>query len=404
MSSLTYESVVTEMARPEGKKALLLVMDGLGGYRTAERGSELTEAATPNLDRMAGEGSLGLHDPVTRGIPPGSGAGHLGLFGYDPLAYEIGRGALSAAGIGFELQPGDVAARVNFCTLDDNGVITDRRAGRLPTEEAAGICDLLMREITLDGAEFFLQPEREHRGLLVLRGAGLDRDLSDTDPQVTGVPPLDPQARTPEAKHTEELVKHVLDRARSLLAGRERGNFLLLRGFDSVKDMPNFCDRYQVRALAIAAYPMYVGISRLLGFETHQVEGAAKEEVDALAELAPAHDFVFMHIKKTDSAGEDGDFDRKVAAIEEVDALVPRILESGIEVMAVTGDHSTPAQMAAHSWHPVPVLLWGGTAAADGLPAFDEVNCRQGSLGRFEAKHLLPQLLAAAGRLTKYGA
>jgi 2,3-bisphosphoglycerate-independent phosphoglycerate mutase len=402
--TLTAETVVTEMARPEGRKALLLVMDGLGGYRTAERGSELTEASTPNLDRLAGEGSLGLHDPVTRGITPGSGAGHLGLFGYDPLSYEIGRGALSAAGIGFELLPGDVAARVNFCTLDAEGMITDRRAGRLPTEEAAAICELLMREIKLDEAEFFLQPEREHRGLLVLRGKGLEKDLNDTDPQVTGVAPFEPQARTPEARGTETLVKQILDQARSLLADRERGNFLLLRGFDSVKDMPSFPLRYRVKALAIAAYPMYVGISRLLGFETHQVEGAAKEEVDALAELLPEHDFVFMHIKKTDSAGEDGDFERKVEAIEEVDALIPRMLEAGVEVMAVTGDHSTPAQMAAHSWHPVPVLLWGGTAAADGLPGFDEVHCRQGSLGRFEAKHLLPQLLAAAGRLTKYGA
>jgi 2,3-bisphosphoglycerate-independent phosphoglycerate mutase len=379
-------------------------MDGLGGYRTVERGSELTEASTPNLDRMAGEGSLGLHDPVTRGVTPGSGAGHLGLFGYDPLTYEIGRGALSAAGIGFELQPGDVAARVNFCTLDADGNITDRRAGRLPTEEAAGICELLMREIKLDEAEFFLQPEREHRGLLVLRGTGLEKDLNDTDPQVVGVPPFEPQARTPEARGTERLVKQILDQARALLAGREQGNFLLLRGFDSVKDMPSFPLRYHVKALAIAAYPMYVGISRLLGFDTHMVEGAAKEEVDALAEFLPDHDFVFMHIKKTDSAGEDGDFERKVQAIEEVDALIPRMVEAGVEVIAVTGDHSTPAQMAAHSWHPVPVLLWGGTAAADGLPKFDEVNCRQGSLGRFEAKHLLPQLLAAAGRLTKYGA
>ena len=402
--TLTAETVVTEMARPEGSKALLLVMDGLGGYRTVERGSELTEADTPNLDRLAGEGSLGLHDPVTRGITPGSGAGHLGLFGYDPLSYEIGRGALSAAGIGFELQPGDVAARVNFCTLGADGNITDRRAGRLPTEEAAGICELLMREIKLDEAEFFLQPEREHRGLLVLRGTGLEKDLNDTDPQVVGVPPFEPQARTPEARGTERLVKQILDQARALLADREQGNFLLLRGFDSVKDMPSFPLRYHVKALAIAAYPMYVGISRLLGFDTHMVEGAAKEEVDALAEFLPGHDFVFMHIKKTDSAGEDGDFERKVQAIEEVDALIPRMVEAGVEVMAVTGDHSTPAQMAAHSWHPVPVLLWGGTAAADGLPKFDEVNCRQGSLGRFEAKHLLPQLLAAAGRLAKYGA
>ena len=251
-TTLTQETVVTEMARPEGKKALLLVMDGLGGYRTVERGSELTEANTPNLDRLAGEGSLGLHDPVTRGITPGSGAGHLGLFGYDPLEYEIGRGALSAAGIGFELQPGDVAARVNFCTLDPDGTIADRRAGRLPTEEAAGICDLLMREITLDGAEFFLEPEREHRGLLVLRGQGLDKDLTDTDPQVTGVPPLDPQARTPEAKGTEQLVRQLLDQARSLLADRQRGNFLLLRGFDTHKELPSFPERYRVDALAIA--------------------------------------------------------------------------------------------------------------------------------------------------------
>src|SRR6266487_4421089 len=359
------ESVVISMARSQGRKAMLLVMDGLGGFRTVERGSELAEARTPNLDRLAREGSLGLHDPVTRGITPGSGAGHLGLFGYDPLAYEIGRGALSAAGLGFELRPGDVAARVNFCTLAPDGTIADRRAGRLPTEEAARICELLMREVELDGAELFIQPEREHRAL---------------------------------------LVASLLDQARSLLAGRERGNFLLVRGFDTHRELPSFPERYKLRALAIAAYPMYLGISRLLSFDTHQVDGAAAEEVDALERLLPDADFVFMHVKKTDSAGEDGDFERKVEAIEEVDALLPRILDAGVEVLAVSGDHSTPAQMAAHSWHPVPVLLWGGTAAADGLPGFDEVYCRQGSLGRFEAKHLLPQLLAAAGRLAKYGA
>ncbi len=400
----TAESVVIEMARPEGRKAMLLVLDGLGGYRTAARGSELAEARTPNLDRLAGEGSLGLHDPVTRGITPGSGAGHLGLFGYDPLEYEIGRGALSAAGIGFDLQPGDVAARVNFCTLAPDGTIADRRAGRLPTGEAAEICALLRREVHLPGTRFFIEPEREHRALFVLRGEGLDPGVADTDPQREGIPPLDPEPRTPEAKRTAELVKQFLEQARSVLAGRERGDFLLLRGFDTHKELPQFPDRYRVRALAVAAYPMYLGISRLLGFETHKVDGAAPEEVDALAGLLPGHDFVFMHVKKTDSAGEDGDFDRKVVAIEEVDALVPRILDAGVEVLAVTGDHATPAQMAAHSWHPVPVLLWGGTAAADGLPGFDEVHCRQGSLGRFEAKHLLPQLLAAAGRLAKYGA
>jgi 2,3-bisphosphoglycerate-independent phosphoglycerate mutase len=400
----TAESVVMEMAEPEGRKTMLLVMDGLGGYRTAQRGSELTEARTPNLDRLAGEGALGLHDPVTRGITPGSGAGHLGLFGYDPLTYEVGRGALSAAGIGFELQPGDVAARVNFCTLASDGTVTDRRAGRLPTEEAAGICELLRHEVRLEGTGFFLEPEREHRGLFVLRGEDLSSEVADTDPQRESVRPLDPLPKTPEAKRTADLVGAFLDQARALLADRERGNFLLLRGFDTQKALPSFPERYKVKALAIAAYPMYLGISRLLGFETHKVEGGAPEEVAALATLLPDYDFVFMHVKKTDSAGEDGDFDRKVAAIEEVDSLIPSVLDAGVDVLAVTGDHSTPAQMAAHSWHPVPVLLCGGTASADGLPKFDEVHCRQGSLGRFEAKHLLPQLLAAAGRLAKYGA
>ncbi len=237
-----------------------------------------------------------------------------------------------------------------------------------------------------------------------MRGDGLDPSVTDTDPQREGVPPLKPETTAPEAKRTAELIASVLDQARSLLAGRDRGNYLLVRGFDTHKELPSFPDRYKLRALAIATYPMYLGISRLLGFDTHQVEGAAPEEVDALERLSPEADFVFMHVKKTDSAGEDGDFERKVQAIEEVDALVPRMLDAGVEVLAVTGDHSTPAQMAAHSWHPVPVLLWGGTAAADGLPGFDEVNCRQGSLGRFEAKHLLPQLLAAAERLAKYGA
>jgi 2,3-bisphosphoglycerate-independent phosphoglycerate mutase len=402
--SFTAETVVSEMARAQGSTAMLLVLDGLGGYRTRERGSELTVARTPNLDRLAGEGSLGLHDPVTRGITPGSGAGHLGLFGYDPLDYEIGRGALSAAGIGFELRPGDVAARVNFCNLAADGTVADRRAGRLPTEEAAAICELLRDQVRLEGATFFLEPEREHRGLFVLRGDGLGAEVTDTDPQREGVAPLDPQAQTPESKRTAELVASFLEQARRVLADRERGNFLLLRGFDTHRELPQFPERYQLRALAVAAYPMYLGISRLLGFEVHKVDGAAPEEVAALPGLLPGHDFVFMHVKKTDSAGEDGDFDRKVAAIEEVDALVPDILDAGVEVLAVTGDHSTPAQMAAHSWHPVPVLLWGGTAAADGLPAFDEVWCRQGSLGRFEARHLLPQLLAAAGRLAKYGA
>ena len=400
----TRESVVSELARRKGSNAALLVLDGLGGYNSRHRTSELSAARTPNLDRLAYEGALGLHDPVARGITVGSGAGHLGLFGYDPLRYQIGRGALTAAGVGFELQHGDVAARANFCTIAAGNVIVDRRAGRLSTDESAEICDLLCRRIHLSGSQLFLIPERDHRVLLVLRGDGLCPEVTDTDPQATGVCPLEPLPRKPEAEFTAGLIKNFLDQAAALLAGRATANSLILRGFETRRELPSFQDRYQVNALAIAAYPMYIGITRLLGFRAHMVDGGLQEEVDALEKLLPGHDFTFIHFKDTDSAGEDGDFNRKVAAIERLDTFIPRIVGAGIEVLAVTGDHSTPSQLAAHSWHPVPVLLWGGSSPADRMEGFDEAHCRQGSLGRFEARFLLPQLLAAADRLAKYGA
>ena len=401
---LTHESVVEKMARRQGKKSLLLVMDGLGGFQTSQKSSELSAASTPNMDRLAYEGACGLHDPVSRGITAGSGAGHLGLFGYDPLKYEIGRGIITAAGIGFDLLPRDIAARANFCTISPQGTVLDRRAGRLSDIDARRLCDLLAKRIELPGIEFFLQPESEHRALLVLRGPNLSPALSDTDPQRVGVPPLVATPRHDSARRTAEIVHSFLDQATDLLKGEAKANGILLRGFDAIQDMPSFASRYQVNPIAIAAYPTYLGICRLLGFETLRIERGVAEEVAALPTQMARHDFAFLHVKKTDSAGEDGDFDRKVAVIEEVDALIPAILISGVEVLAITGDHSTPAQMLAHSWHPVPVVIWGGTAAADRLGGFDEVYCRQGSLGRFDAKFLMPQLLASAGRLTKYGA
>ena len=404
MTSPTFESVVESMAAPKGSSALLLVLDGLGGYQNNDRCSELTAASTPNLNQLAGEGSLGLHDPVGRGITPGSGAGHLGLFGYDPLVYNIGRGALSAAGLGFDLLPGDVAARVNVCTLAADGTVADRRAGRLPTSETADICRLLTKEIALPNVQLHLIPEQDHRALMVLRGEDLSEAITDTDPQAEGIHPLTPQSKSPSAAHTAHLLVAFLDKARALLSERTRGNFLLLRGFDGHTQLPSFASRFQTRPVGIAIYPTYLGISRLLGFETCKVEGGPADEVKMLSAKRSTYDFFFVHIKGPDSAGEDGDFDRKVAAIEEVDALLPAIRETEVGVIAITGDHSTPSQMAAHSWHPVPVLLWGGTSAADRLTKFDEIHCRQGSLGRFKAKYLMPQVLAAAGRLSKYGA
>lgn len=388
---------------PGESKIVLLVMDGLGGFRTRERGSELFEAATPNMDRLASEGSSGVHTVVAPGITPGSGAGHLALFGYDPLKWELGRGALSAAGIGFGLEPGDVAARVNFSTIDDLGVVIDRRAGRIPSEENKNLCELIRHNVDLGEVKFFLETEREHRALLVLRGPGLSPEVSDTDPQVVGAPPLEPAALEPEALATAELVKSFLAQARIVLAG-EKANYLLLRGFDELQALPSVSDRYGVNAFAIAEYPMYRGIAGILGMEVAPEQKSLQESVQTLATAWALHDFFFVHHKATDSAGEDGDFDRKVAAIEEVDSLIPRIVDLNPDVICVTGDHATPSQMMSHSWHPVAFTMWGPRVAIDGVDTFNEEAAALGGFGSIEGKHLMPLMLAAAGRLAKFGA
>lgn len=385
-------------------KIVLVVMDGLGGMRTDDRGSELHAAQTPNLDRAAREGSSGLQTVVAPGITPGSGAGHLALFGYDPMTFFLGRGALSAAGVGFELKPDDLAARVNFCTLDSSGAVVDRRAGRISTEENQRLCDKLTSSIDLhDQAELFLVPEKEHRALLVLRGAGLSPDLDDTDPQIVGVPPHHPRARSTEAEPTARLLVELLEQTRSILAN-EKANFILLRGFDTLRDVPAFALRYGLNAFGIAGYPMYIGITRLLGFEVAPPQSSFAEEVSVLENVWDAHDFFYIHQKKTDSAGEDGDFDRKAAAIEEVDSLLPRILDLGPDVLCVTGDHATPSQLQSHSWHPVPFLLWGPSVGVDAVEVFDEEAASGGGLGHIRGKELMQLMLAGAGRLLKFGA
>lgn len=392
------------LVREAETNIVLVVMDGLGGIRTPERASELREAWTPNLDQLAREGSSGLIHPVAPGVTPGSGAGHLALFGYDPTVYELGRGALSAAGIGFVLEPGDVAARANFCTLDGAGVIADRRAGRISTEENRRLCAAVRDGLELGGeAEVFLETERDHRGLLVLRGEGLSPDLEDTDPGVAGAPPAEPRARSPEAERTAAVVSRILGQVRSILAG-EKANFLILRGFDTLRALPSFRERYGLRAFGIAGYPAYIGIARILGMEVAAPQPSFAEEVAVLERSFPAHDFFYVHQKKTDSAGEDGDFARKAEAIEEVDELMPRIVDLGPNVICVTGDHATPSPFRSHSWHPVPFLLWGPMVGVDGVERFDEEAARSGACGTLPGKDLMALMLAAAGRLAKFGA
>ncbi len=396
--------IVPKLITEAKTKVVLVLVDGLGGVRTDERGSELHAATTPNLDRLAREGSSGLHTVIAPGVTSGSGAGHLAVFGYDPLVYELGRGALSAAGVGFPLKPGDVAARVNFCTLDANGDIIDRRAGRIPTAENSRLCVKILAGLhPPEGVEVFLETEREHRALLVLRGDGLSPHLLDTDPQVTGLPPRPPTATGPEAAETAAHVANILAQVRLLLAG-EQANFLLLRGFDTPRELPLFPARYQLRAQAIAIYPMYTGIARILGMDVTTVTGGVAEELDALRESWADHDFFYFHHKKADSAGEDGDFDRKVAAIEEIDAAIPGIAALDPDVICVTGDHATPSQLRSHSWHPVPFALWGPRVGIDGVEVFDEEAARNGGYGSILGKDVMGLMLAGAGRLIKYGA
>src|SRR5437588_5318520 len=392
------------LIQPADTRIVLVVMDGLGGYATAKRGRELEEADAPNLDRLATEGSVGLVEPVGPGITPGSGPGHLGLFGYDPLEYELGRGALSAAGLDVELKPGDVAARGNLATLDDAGNVVDRRAGRIPDDEAAEVVDRLRDGVDIAGIEAALVPEAQHRVLVVLRGEGLDARVTDTDPQATGVPSLTPEPKVPDAERTADVVADLDAQVRKLLADEPKANALLLRGFDSHRELPSMNQRYGLTPAAVAIYPMYRGIARLVGMEVLPKTADLDGLVAQLREHWDRFDYFFLHHKYTDSAGEDGDFDRKVVAIEALDAAIPAVVDLGPDVVVVTGDHATPSQMAAHSWHPVPALMWGARVGRDGTERFGERWCAGGLLGLRPTKDLMPIALAAAGRLAKYGA
>jgi 2,3-bisphosphoglycerate-independent phosphoglycerate mutase len=395
---------LTPLLSPNDSKILLVVIDGLGGFAEGRAGTELEAARTPHLDRLAAEGVTGLLEPVGPGITPGSGPGHLALFGYDPLRFELGRGTLSAAGLEVDLEPGDVAARGNLCTLAEDGTVADRRAGRLADDEAHRVVDRLQAEIRVPGVDLTFRHERGHRFLLVLRGDGLDPRVADTDPQVDGRPPLPARALDPAADRTAEIVEQVTAAARRVLAGEPAATGVLLRGFDSRQELPRFSDRFGMRPAAVAVYPMYRGIARLLGFDVLGPPVDLTEEVQLLRKGWDDADFFFLHHKDADAAGEDGDRPAKIAAIEQLDEAVPDLVALGPDVIAVTGDHATPAQLAGHSWHPVPVLARARRFGRDEADRFGERWCRGGALGLRRSKELMPILLAGAGRLAKYGA
>src|SRR6266498_855798 len=392
-------ALLHDLAQPNTTKIVLCSLDGLGGLPRPSTGkSELETARLPNLHGLAARSACGLLRHVGPGITPGSGPGHLGLFGYDPLRHPVGRGVLEALGIDFHLKPGDVAARGNFCTVDGEGRITDRRAGRITTALCVTLCDRL-RAIKVEGAEIIVEPVKEHRFVLVLRGDDLSGRLSETDPQALGVPPLRVRALEPAAAQTAAVVNEFVERARPLLRDAEPANMVLLRGFDRQPDIPLFPETFRLRAAAVAAYPMYRGLARLVGMDVLDTGPTFAGEIATLARHWDGYDFFFLHYKDTDKAGEDGDFAAKVAALERFDAALPGVLELEPDVAVVTGDHASPSLLAGHGWQPVPVLIASRYCGADPVTQFTERACATGTLGLMPSNTLMPLVLANALRL-----
>lgn len=412
MKNINMQNFVRPLIQKNATKVILMVLDGLGGLPAKDgpdKGkTELESAYTPHMDNLAKNGACGLHMPVTYGITPGSGPGHLSLFGYDPMEYEIGRGILEALGLGMEITSSDIALRCNYATMKD-GLITDRRAGRIPTEQSRKLTVRLQDAIKeIDGAAITFSPGMEHRFAVrirfkeqLLKGSSA---INDTDPQLTGKAPLVPVGATAHAARVAEVAKKMIERAAEALKSEQVANYILLRGFSEKPDMPTFEEATGMKPLAVAAYPMYRGVSTLVGMDAPAITGDMREEIDALKANYDKYDFFFMHVKKVDSYGEDGNFQGKKNKIAEVDQFLPEILALNPDVLVITGDHSTPCLMSGHSWHPVPVLIKSAYTLGGLCAGFSERECAKGELGVFHTVNLMPLALANAGRLKKFGA
>ena len=400
------DKIIDQLVIENKTKIIFLITDGVGGLPVEGKGgTELQVAKKPNLDNIAARSICGLMDPIMPGITPGSGPAHFALFGYNPIESNIGRGVLEAAGINLPMTDRDVAIRINFATIDKNGNIIDRRAGRIETEESKRVCKKIRDNVSLaPDAEFIIEAVKDHRAALLIRGDNLGGDLADTDPQLVGVPPLDPKALNKESEKTAQLAKRFLEQAFKVLADEQKANAILFRGFAKHRPYKSMLERYKLKSIAIANYPMYRGVAFLLNMDLHPVTANIKSEFEAVAQNFDKYDFFYVHVKPTDSTGEDGNFDAKVKVIEEVDSLIPILTDLDPDVFVVTADHSTPAMMKSHSWHPVPVLLHSRFCRTDNVTRFDEISCIQGGLGRMASMQLMPIILANAQRLMKYGA
>ena len=386
-------------------KIVMLVVDGLGGAPHPEtRKSELETAQLPNLDHLAFESACGLTNPVHPGVTPGSGPGHLALFGYDPLRYVVGRGALEAMGVeGIDFQNGDVVARGNFCTVDPNGLLLDRRAGRISSELSVPLC-LELDRVQVDSVDIKVYPVKDYRFVLRMRGGELSEKVTEMDPQRTGVSLQNVKPLVFEARKTADAANEFVRQARQILIEEERANMVMLRGFSGKPHLPSMGRAYKLNPAAIAAYPMYRGLAATVGMEVLPTGSTFDEEINTLVDYYEQHDFFFIHYKPADAAGEDGDFEAKVQALEDLDLLIPRLMDLKPDVLVVTGDHSTPSIMAAHSWHPVPFLLRSPWTKGEGVKTFDERSFARGSLGTMPAVNIMTLALAHSGKLGKFGA
>jgi 2,3-bisphosphoglycerate-independent phosphoglycerate mutase len=407
---MNLDALYSELTLTTNAKLVLLVLDGLGDLATREQGNAtpLEAAATPNLDSLAKDSAQGRMIPVAPGITPGSGPGHLGLFGYDPLEFQVGRGVIEALGLGLELRAGDVAARANFCTLDEKGIVTDRRAGRIDTSVCEELCALLSEKVKKIGdTQVIIKPGKGHRFVVLFRGKGLEGPLTDADPHREGSPvpkvqPLNPKSA--KAKKAAKLVADFYKTALPVISKKKPANGFLLRGIAHQPHIPTFHDRYGLRPGCIAVYPMYKGLAQLVGMTKLEGPQTIAEQFERYLAEYGNYDYFFIHFKYTDMYGEDGNFDAKRKAIEEVDAALPILLRKKPDVLAITGDHSTPCPIKGHSWHPQPVLLHSAVSGSDKLERFTETDANKGSLGVFDAKFLIRLMQANAKMFDKFGA
>ncbi|MFC1961749.1 2,3-bisphosphoglycerate-independent phosphoglycerate mutase [Chloroflexota bacterium] len=396
--------LMKKLSHESPSKIILLVLDGLGGLPDPKTGkSELETARIPNLDQLATKSICGLADPVSPGITPGSAPGHLALFGYDPIRCNIGRGVLETVGIDFDLQSGDVAARGNFCTVDEKGIISDRRAGRISTEKCTELSGLL-DGMTLDGVKIITRSVKEHRFVAVFRGEELTADVTESDPQRTGLKPETVAALSPPAKRMAAVANKFITQTREKLADQHPANMILLRGFSQHPELPTIREVYKLNPAVIAIYPMYRGLAKLVEMRGLAAGNTVADEFASLKQHYAHHDFFFVHVKGTDSAGEDGNFARKLVVLEEIDRAIPEIINLKPDVLVITGDHSTPAMLKGHSWHPVPVMLLSEHCRPDKVTEFSESSFLNGGLGHIAATHIMPLAMANALKLDKFGA